>query len=185
MVSVATLWAPILLSAALVFVLSSVIHMLLGYHHSDFGAVARQNELLDALRGFNLSRGDYLLPRPGSSADARSPEFAAAVAKGPVVMMTVLPPGGTSMGRNLALWFVYTVIVGLFAAYVAGLTLGPGAEYRPVFRITSTVAFVGYALALWQDVIWYGHSATTAGKSTFDSLVYALTTGGVFGWLWP
>ena len=185
MVSVATLWAPILLSAVLVFVLSSVIHMLLGYHRSDFGAVARQNELLDALRAFNLPRGDYLLPRPGSSADARSPEFAAAVAKGPVVMMTVMPGGGMSMGRNLALWFAYTVIVGLFAAYVAGLALGPGAEYRPVFRITSTVAFVGYVLALWQDVIWYGHSGSTAGKSTFDGLVYALVTGGVFGWLWP
>ena len=185
MVSVATLWAPILLSAVLVFVISSVIHMLLGYHASDFGRVSRESEVLDALRDFNLPPGDYLLPRPGSSADARSPEFAAAVAKGPVVMMTVMPGGGMSMGRNLALWFVYTVIVGLFAGYVAGLALGSGADYRPVFRITSTVAFVGYALALWQDVIWYGHSATTAGKSTFDSLVYALTTGGVFGWLWP
>ena len=54
MVSVATLWAPILLSAVLVFAISSVIHMLLGYHASDFGKVSRQGEVLDALRGFNL-----------------------------------------------------------------------------------------------------------------------------------
>jgi len=184
MVSVATLWAPILLSAVLVFVISSVIHMLLGYHAGDFGKVSRQADVLDALRGFSIPPGDYFLPRPDSSAHSRSPEFAAVVAEGPVVMLRVMP-GGMSMGRNLALWFVYTLIVGLLAGYVAGLTLGPGAEYRPVFRITSTVAFVGYALALWQDVIWYSHSATTAAKATFDGLLYALVTGGVFGWLWP
>jgi hypothetical protein len=51
--------------------------------------------------------------------------------------------------------------------------------------VTSTVAFAGYALALWQDVIWYGRSSTTVSKATFDGLVYALVTGGVFGWLWP
>ena len=185
MVSVATLWAPILLSAVLVFVISSVIHMLLGYHANDFAKVSRQGEVMDALRGFNLSPGDYLMPRPDSAAHARSPEFAATVAKGPMVLMTVMPSGGTSMGRSLALWFVYTVIVGLFAGYVAGLALGPGAEYRQVFRVSSTVAFAGYVLALWQGVIWYGRSGTTAAKATFDGLVYALVTGGVFGWLWP
>lgn len=184
MVSVAMLWAPILLSAVLVFIASSVIHMVLGYHASDFGKVARQDDVLDALRGFNLSPGDYFLPRPASSADARSPEFKAVVAKGPVVLVRVMP-GGMAMGKSLALWFVYTVVVGLFAGYVAGLALGPGADYRPVFRVTSTVAFAGYALALWQDVIWYGRSSTTVSKATFDGLVYALVTGGVFGWLWP
>jgi hypothetical protein len=47
------------------------------------------------------------------------------------------------------------------------------------------VAFASYVLALWQGVIWYGRSATTAGKATFDGLVFALLTGGTFGWLWP
>jgi len=184
MVSVATLWAPILVSAVLVFIISSMIHMVLGYHASDFGKVARQSELLDALRVFNLPPGDYFLPRPDSSAAAQSPEYKAAVAKGPVVLFRVMP-GGMTMGKNLAMWFVYTVIVGLVAGYVAGLALGPGADYRPVFRVTSTVAFAGYTLALWQDVIWYSRSAVTAAKTTFDGLLFALATGGVFGWLWP
>jgi hypothetical protein len=185
MVSVASLWAPILISAVLVFVISSIIHMLLGYHAGDFGKVSRQDAVLDALRGFNLAPGDYLLPRPASAADSRSPEFAATVAKGPVVMMTVMPGGGMAMGKSLGLWFAYTLVVGLFAGYVASLALAPGADYRQVFRITSTVAFAGYVLALWQNVIWYGRSGSTAGKSTFDGLIYALVTGGVFGWLWP
>jgi hypothetical protein len=185
MVSAAMLWAPILLSAVLVFVASSVIHMVLGYHHSDFGKVAGEDDGLETFRRLKLAPGDYVMPRPASGAEARSPEFVAKAKNSPMVVLTVLPAGGFPMGRNLALWFVYTVIVSLFAGYVAGLTLGVGAEYRPVFRVTSTVAFASYVLALWQGVIWFGRSVSTAGKATFDGLVFALVTGGTFGWLWP
>jgi hypothetical protein len=183
MVSVATLWAPILVSAVLVFVISSVIHMVLGYHHTDFGKVPAEDEALEAVKRLNLTPGDYVLPRPTSAADTA--EFAEKAKRYQMVMLTVMRPGGMPMGRNLALWFVYAVIVSVFAGYVAGLTLGIGAEYRPVFRVTSTVAFAGHVLALWPSVIWYGRSATTAAKATFDGLLFALGTGGVFGWLWP
>jgi hypothetical protein len=54
-----------------------------------------------------------------------------------------------------------------------------------VFRITGTVAFVGYALALWQMSIWYHRSWATTIKTTIDGLIYAALTAGVFGWLWP
>ena len=42
-----------------------------------------------------------------------------------------------------------------------------------------------YALALWQNSIWYRRAWSTTIKSTFDGLVYALVTAGTFGWLWP
>jgi hypothetical protein len=185
MVAAASLWAPILVSAILVFVVSSVIHMVLGYHHGDFRKVPAEDDVLEAFRRFSLEPGDYAMPRPRSMAEMRTPEFAAKSRNNPLVMMTVMRPGGSPMGRNLALWFLFAVVVSLFAGYVAGLTLGAGAEYRPVFRVTSTVAFAGYVLGQWPDVIWYGSSGSTAAKSTFDGLVYALVTGGVFGWLWP
>ena len=183
MVSVATLWAPILVVRGPGLRRQLVIHMLLGYHHSDFGKVPAEDEALEAVKRLNLTPGDYALPRPGSSADTA--EFAAKAKRYQMVMLTVMPPGGMPMGRNLALWFLYAVIVSVFAGYVAGLTLGVGAEYRPVFRVTSTVAFAGHVLALWPSVIWYGRSATTAAKATFDGLLFALATGGAFGWLWP
>jgi hypothetical protein len=53
-----------------------------------------------------------------------------------------------------------------------------------VFRVTSTVVFVGYALALWQGFVWYSRSLSYTLKSTVDGLIYALLTGGTFGWLW-
>jgi hypothetical protein len=54
-----------------------------------------------------------------------------------------------------------------------------------VFRFAGATAFVGYGLALWQHSIWYKLAWSTTLKSNVDSLIYALLTGGAFGWLWP
>ncbi len=185
MVPLLSLWLPILVAAILVFIVSSVIHMLLPYHHSDFRKVPSEDAVMEALRPFKIPPGDYVVPRPDSMARMGSPEFKAKLEKGPRLMMTVMRPGGDSMPRSLALWFLYSVVVGVFAGYVAGIVLSPGTPYLIVFRITGTVAFAGYALALWQSSIWYSTSVTTSLKSTFDGLIYGLVTGGAFGWLWP
>ena len=64
MVSLADLWLPILLSAVLVFVASSVIHMALRWHSNDFKRFAAEDAVMDALRPFNLAPGDYAAPLP-------------------------------------------------------------------------------------------------------------------------
>lgn len=185
MVPLTSLWLPILVSAVLVFVVSSIIHMVLPYHRSDYRPVPAEDDVMEALRRFRIPPGDYLVPCPRSAADMRNPEFVARREKGPVLMMTVWPAGPPSMGAQLGMWFVYSLIVGLFAGYVASIGLGPGAPYLVVFRYTGTVAFVGYALALWQNSIWYRRAWSITLKSTFDGLVYGLLTAGAFGWLWP
>jgi hypothetical protein len=101
------------------------------------------------------------------------------------MMMSVWPNGPSSMGKNLALWFLYSCVVGLFSAYVAGRAIPSGAAYLSVFRFAGVTAFVGYSLALWQMSIWYHRSWITTMKITIDGLIYGLLTAGVFGWLWP
>ncbi len=185
MVSIMALWMPIVLAAVLVFLVSSVIHMLLSYHNSDFAAVPREDDVMDALRGFSIAPGSYSIPCPRDSKDMGSPEFIEKCTKGPVAFLTVLPSGPPAMGKNLLQWFVYSLVVGIFAAYLAGRTLAGDAEYMTVFRLTGTVAFLGYSVALWQQSIWWGKSWSSTAKSTFDGLIYALVTAGAFGWLWP
>jgi hypothetical protein len=126
-----------------------------------------------------------MVPRPSSRKDVGSPEFAEKLKNGPVMVLTVLPNGPFSMGRNLGLWFVYCVVVEIFAAYIAGRALSAGAPYLHAFRFAGATAFVGYSLALWQMSIWYRRAWSTTIKATVDGLIYALLTGGVFGWLWP
>jgi hypothetical protein len=185
MVALTSLWAPILLGGVLVFVVSSIIHMVLPYHRSDYGTLPAEDDVMEALRRFKIPPGDYLIPWAGTPDRMRSPEFLEKMKRGPVAMMTMMESGPPSMGKPLTWWFVYSLIVGLFAGYVASRTLPPGAAYLEVFQITGTVAFAGYSLALWQYTIWYKRSAATTAKSTLDGLIYALLTAGAFGWLWP
>ncbi len=185
MVPMMSLWIPILLSAVIVFVASSIIHMALRYHDSDFAKVPAEDDVMDALRRFNIPPGEYVIPRSGSSREMGTPEFIEKLKKGPVAFMTVMENAPPSMGKSLALWFVYCIVVGIFAAYITGRALGPGADYLAVFRFAGSTAFVGYAVALWQNSIWYKRAWSSTFKSTVDGLVYGLLTAGVFGWLWP
>ena len=185
MVSVTSLLIPILLSAVFVFVASSVIHMVLGYHKNDFRQVPNEDTALEALRQMKLPPGDYCAPYAGSMEAMKSPAFAEKITRGPVVIMTVKPGGSMSMGAQLTQWFIYSVIVSVFAAYVAGRVLTADAHYLQVFRVAGTVTFVAYAMALPQFSIWYNRNWGTTLRSMFDGLIYALLTAGTFGWLWP
>ncbi len=179
------LWLPILLSAVIVFVVSSIIHMASPWHKSDYPKMANEDKVMDALRPLAIPPGDYFFPRPSSRQEMRSPEFAEKMKKGPVAVFTVMPSGVMSMGRNLVLWFLYAVVVSICAAYVAGRALPVHTAYLHVFRFVGVTAFLGYSMALWQLSIWYRRSWTTTIKATVDGLIYALLTAGTFGWLWP
>lgn len=185
MVSILSLWLPILLSAVFVFVVSSVLHMVFTYHRSDFGQVPNEDEVMESLRKVNIPPGDYVMPYAENQKVMASQAYAEKANKGPVAMLTVMENGVPAMTGSLVQWFVYSIIVGIFAGYLAGSALGPGADYLSVFRFVGTGAFAGYALALLQNSIWYKRDWKVTGKSVFDGLIYALVTAGTFGWLWP
>ncbi len=179
------LWLPILVSSVIVFLVSSLIHMVLPWHKNDYPRLPNEDLIMDALRPLAIPPGDYLIPRPSSREEMRLPEFAEKLKKGPVMLFTVMPNGPIPMGKNLVLWFLYSGVVGLFAAYVAGRALPAGAAYLRVFRFAGTTAFIGYSIALWQMSIWYHRAWSTTIKATVDGLIYALLTAGTFGWLRP
>jgi hypothetical protein len=184
MTGLSVLWLPILLSAVVVFVASSVIHMASPWHKSDYPKMSNEDQVMDALRPLAIPPGDYFFPRPAGRDDMRSPAFAEKMKKGPVAVMTVMP-GAMTMGRNLGLWFVYCAVISGFAAYITGRALPSGTVYLQVFRFAGATAFIGYSAALWQMSIWYHRSWLTTIKATIDGLIYASLTAGVFGWLWP
>ena len=185
MTTLSVLWLPILVSSVFVFLASNVIHMLSPWHKSDYPKLPDQDKLMDALRPFAIPPGDYMVPRPSSLQDMRSPEFLDRLNKGPVMVVTVMPNGPMSMVRNLVGWFVYIAVVGLLAAYVTGRAVPAGAPYLRVFRFAGATAFIGYSVALWQLSIWYRRAWSATIKATVDGLIYALLTAGTFGWLWP
>ncbi len=186
MVPITSLWLPIVLSAIIVFVASSIVHMVLPYHRSDYKKLPDEDGVLAALRKLGVSPGDYVFPKPDGPKEMKTPAFLEKWKTGPVGMMTVMKSGAApSMGKPLGLWFLFCVVTGVFSAYIAGRALQPGAPYLSVFRFAGATAFISYALGLWPTTIWFGRAWTTTLKSNIDGLVYALLTGGVFGWLWP
>lgn len=185
MTELASLWLPIILSAVAVFIVSSIIHMLLPLHKDDYLKVPEEDKVMDSVRQFNIPPGDYMMPRAESSKDFKSPEFLDKMNKGPIMIFTVKPNGQWGMGKALGLWFLYSVIVSFFAAYISGRALPVGADYMQVFRFIGATSFMGYSLALMQSSIWYSRKWSTTLKSMLDGLLYAMFTAGVFGWLWP
>jgi hypothetical protein len=184
MVPVTSLWLPVLLSAVLVFVASSVIHMFTPWHRGDIRGVPGENEAMDTLRRLKVAPGDYVMPYAGSAEAMKDPAYAARLQAGPAVFLTVWR-GTTNMTNQLVAWFLYSVVVSIFAGYIAGAALPLGASYLDVFRFAGTTAFVGYALALPQQSIWWRRNWGFTIRSMIDGLLYGCLTAGAFGWLWP
>lgn len=182
-VPVLALWLPILIAAVLVFVVSSIIHTVLGYHNSDFQPVPDEDAVQDALRP--VPPGDYMIPYCTDAKKRQEPEFQAKIEKGPVVVMTVWPGDGFDMKKGLIQWFVYCLLTGAIAAYVTGIAYGPGADYMAIFRMSGTVAFAAYGWGLLQNSVWMNKNWAATLKSLFDAFVYGCLTAGALGWLWP
>ena len=185
MVPITALWLPILISAVIVFVASSIMHMMLPIHKSDYRKLPEEDRVLEAMRSVGVSPGRvYFFPHC-SHKEMKSPETIERFKRGPVGLLTVMPSGPPAMGKYLVQWFLYCVVIGIFVAYLTGRTRVPGTPYLEVFRVAGTTAFLGYGAAQIQDSIWKGQSWGVTLKHLIDSLIYALLTAGTFGWLWP
>jgi len=184
MVPLTALWLPIVLSAVIVFVASSIMHTILKYHQSDYKQLPDEDKVLGALRAASLKRGCYVFPFC-THKEMKSPAMVEKYKQGPVGMMTVLPSGPPAMPKFLTLWFIYCLIIGFFVAYLTGRTVSAGANYLVVFRVAGTAAFLGYGLGHISDGIWKGQTWSATIKEVIDGLIYGLLTAGTFGWLWP
>ncbi len=185
MIALTTLWLPILLSTVIVFIASSIMHMVLPYHKSDYRKLPDEDRVTDAMRSAGLTRGPaYFFPY-FSFKEMKSGPVIEKFKRGPVGLLTVLPSGPPAMGKNLVQWFVYCIVISVFAAYLASRTLTLGTGFLEMFRVIGTVAFLGYGAAHAQESIWSGRSWTVTFKHIFDSVIYAVLTAGIFGWLWP
>jgi hypothetical protein len=184
MLALSALWLPIVLSAVIVFVASSIMHMVLPYHRGDYKKLPDEDKVLPALRAAGLSRGLYIFPFC-THQEMKSPEAVAKYNQGPVGMMTVFPTGQPFMPKFLGLWFGYLLVISFFVAYLTVHTVASGTYYLAVFRVVGTAAFLAYGLGTVSNAIWRGQPWGFVIKEVFDGLVYALLTAGTFGWLWP
>jgi hypothetical protein len=185
MVSLGSLWLPILLSSVLVFLVSAIIHMVLKYHNKDYTRLPNEDAVRAAIRAGNPAPAQYVIPYCSDMKDMEKPEMKQKYTEGPVAVMNVLRPGLPKMGKYLTQWFLFCLFVSFFIGYIAAHAIPPGTTYLEVFRVVGAVGFLAYAAGAIPESIWMGKPWKVTWKGALDGLVYGLVTAGTFGWLWP
>lgn len=185
MVGVMALWLPILIASVLVFLASGFMHMVLTYHRKDYGQIPGETNIAAAMRQEHVPPGTYVIPYCSSPKAMGTPEMIEKYKQGPVAMLTVWPSRPPAMNKQLGQWFVFCVVISIFAAYLTGRTMAPGSEYMSVFRVSSTVAFLGYAGCEAVNAIWKGEPWGVTIKNIIDGFIYALLTAGAISGFWP
>ncbi len=180
----AALWLPIVLSAVIVFVVSSILHTVLTYHQSDCHQLPDEDKVLAGLRAAGVKPGYYHFPYT-THKEMKNPAVVEKFKQGPCGMMTVLPSGTPNMAKYLIGWFVYCLVIGFFVAYISWHTMAAGTNYLVVFRVAGSVAFMAYGVGQLSNSIWKGQPWGMTIKEVIDGLIYGLLTAGTFGWLWP
>ena len=170
-------WLAIIASGVAVFIVSSIIHMTVNWHKCDYMKLPGEADVMGAMREAGVQPGHYVFPCAPSMKEMGSDEMIAKYKQGPVGFLTV-SPGAPNIGKGLAQWFGYSILVSIFVAYVASF-----AAAESVFRLTSVVAFMVYGLAAMVDSIWKSISWGITARFILDGLLYALATGAVFAWL--
>ncbi len=185
MVQLSQLVIPIFLSAVLVFIASSLIHMVLKWHNKDYGRLSNEDEVRGAINRGNPAPGQYIMPWAMDPSAFKDPEFQKKFTEGPIATLYIKASGLPRMGPQLGGWFVFNIVVSVFVAYLTSRTVPQGTEYLRVFQVAGTAGFLSYSMGVFPMAIWMGKPWSVAIKEAVDGLIYGCMIGGAFGWLWP
>ena len=176
---------PILLSAVLVFLASSIIHMVIKWHAPDYRKLSNEDQVRAAIRAANPPPGQYLFPWSQDSKEMCSPEMKQKMIDGPIGLIWLRPSGELKMGPFLGKWFLLTIVISALVSYVGWSVLPRGTDYLKVFQVLGATTWLAYAWASPADSIWGGKPWSVTVKTIVDGLIYACVTAGAFAWLWP
>lgn len=185
MLSLASLWLPILLAAVAVFFTSSLVHMVFKWHNADYLRLGNEDEVREVLRKGNPAPGQYVLPHCLDGKDMQKPEVQQKFIDGPVGLVVIRSSGAPKIGPHLLKWFLLALAVAAITACLACCTIGSGASKHLVFHFFAVSTFLAYATGSVTDGIWKGHPWKAVAKDLLDALLYALVSAAVFAWLWP
>jgi hypothetical protein len=180
------LWLPILLSAAVVFVVSSLIHMVFKWHAGDYNGFANEDAVRAAIRAGNPAPGRYVIPHSTDMKEMGSEAMQRKYREGPVAQINLGAPGLPNMGKYLGLWFVWSLIVATVAAYLASRLFGFNfGRADAAAKMVGAVTFIAYGFGTVTESIWGLRPWSSSAKYLLDAALYAVGSALVFLWLYP
>lgn len=185
MSSILPLWLPILAASIAVFIASSILHMVIPWHKTDYKQLPDESAVNDALRG--AAPGEYRTPWTTSMEEMKTPEYQEKVRRGPVAVIGVFAPSPDfGFKKALGLWFLYVLVVSWLSSHIAHAILHDGTpSFYMILHTVGISAWLAYGLGQAHQSIWGPKPWRATVKNLVDGLVYAAITGSVFGWLWP
>jgi len=186
MATLISLWLPILLSAVVVFVVSSLIHMVFKWHASDYRGFGNEEEVRASVRAKQPSPGLYAVPYCDDVAKMGSAEMLRKYEEGPVCQVLIGPKGVPNMGKTLGLWFLWALVISLVAAFLTVRFVGvaPG-QALVVAQSVASITFVAHGFGTVCESIWMLRPWSTSAKNLMDAALYSVGSGLVFYWLAP
>lgn len=180
------LWLPILLSAVVVFVISSLIHMVVKWHASDYQGFANEDAVRDAIRAGRPAPGRYVVPFCKEMKDMGSAEMQRKYQEGPIGQVVIGPNGQPNMGKYLGLWFLWSLVIAIAAAFIVTQLMGlaPG-RARASAKLFGAVTFVAHGFGTVTESIWMMRPWRSSLKYLLDAGLYAIGSGVIFYCLWP
>jgi hypothetical protein len=179
------LWLPILLSAVVVFVISSLVHMVLKWHASDYNTLANEDAIRAAIRAGNNAPGRYVFPFCKEMKDMGSEEMKQKYRDGPVGHLTLMPNGVPNMGKYLGTWFLWSLVISIVAAFLASrLIPWDHAHARGAAKLVGAITFIAHGFGSVTESIWTGRPWGQTGKYLIDAAMYAVGSGLIYCWLW-
>jgi hypothetical protein len=180
-----SLWLPILLSAVVVFIVSSLIHMVIKWHSPDYHGFANEDAVRAAIRAGNPAPGRYVMPACKEMKEMGGAAMQQKYREGPVAHVTVGPNGPPVLGKFLGQWFVLSLLISAVAAYLAVRLIGTGHDHaRAVAKLVGAVSFVAYGFGTLQESIWMMRPWASSAKYLLDAAIYAVSSALVFYCLW-
>ena len=179
-----SLWLPILLAAAAVWIVFIIPSMALPHHKQDWIGLSDEDGFMDDLRRRGIKPGNYLFPDFRTTAALKSPKVEKALKEGPVGHLSVWQTPVT-MGDKMAASFIVHLVVAILIAYLTRIALPGPAPFAKVFQIAATAGILAYSFSFNPNALWFGAYKRTIAATIFDGIVFGVVTGAIFGWRWP
>lgn len=180
------LWLPVVLSAAAVWIVSTIFGMPFLHHKNDWiGLPAADEEgLMEHLRSRGIKAGNYLFPDFRTREAMESEKTKVALEQGPVGHLSLWQPPLGMAGKMAATMLVHLAASTLIA-YLASLVLPRGTAFLRVFHVVVVAGVLAYCFAFLPNAIWFGAYRRTIFISIIDGVVYGIIIALIFAWRWP
>ena len=181
-----SLWLPILLSAAVVWIVAAIVWMALPHHKNDFIALPAPHEdaFMDSIRKSGIKPGNYVFPDFRKPEAMKSEKVSKALEQGPVGHLSLWQPPLTMGGKMVGTFIVYLVVSTLIA-YLTHVALPGAAPFAKVFQIAGTAGILAYSFSFIPTGIWFGAYKRTIVAGIIDGILFGCITGAIFAWRWP